>query len=446
MSKRLFTKYEIEVLSQNKYVENVSEKAITYTSEFRRLFIAENLNGKPSRAIFEACGFDIDIIGMKRIESSGGRWRRAYNKNGVLGLEDTRKGNSGRPLERELTIEEKFSRSEAKIKYLEAEIELLKKLDAHERRRLGKDCILAASEKYTLLEETISGNNLINMVGFLCGVAEVSRSGYYNYFSESSKKAREKRNLSDEELYIIIYEAYKFKGYPKGTKQIKMTLLNEYGVTFNLKRIRRIMKKYNIECQVRKANPYKRMAKATKEHTTLKNTLKREFKQEIPGKVLLTDITYLTYNGGKRAYLSAIKDASTGIVPAYIVSKNIDLSIATRTIDELMINKSFDIHSDAFIHSDQGVHYTSPIFQRLVKKSNLDQSMSRRGNCWDNAPMESFFGHFKDECSYKECKTFEELVTVIDAYMDYYNNYRCQWDLKKMTPIQYGNHLKFIAA
>ncbi|GAH15655.1 unnamed protein product, partial [marine sediment metagenome] len=58
---------------------------------------------------------------------------------------------------------------------------------------------------------------------------------------------------------------------------------------------------------------------------------------------------------------------------------------------------------------------------------------------------ESFFGHFKDECSYKECKTFEELVTAIDKYMDYYNNYRCQWDLKKMTPIQYGNHLNCIA-
>lgn len=446
MSKKLFTKREIKILSETKYVENVSEKAITYTSEFRRLFIAENLNGKTTRAIFEACGFDIDIIGTKRIESSGSRWRRAYNNHGVLGLDDTRKGNSGRPLERELTMEEKLFRSEAKIKYLESEIELLKKLDALERRRLGKNRVLSASEKYILIEETISRNNLINIVSFLCGVAEVSRSGYYNYFSESSQEIRAKRNLSDEELYTIIYKAYKFKGYSKGAKQIKMTLWTEYGVNFNLKRIRRIMKKYNIVCPIRKANPYKRIAKATKEHTTLKNTLNRDFKQKATGKVLLTDITYLTYGGGKRAYLSAIKDASTGIVPSYVISKNIDLTIATRTIDQLMNNKSFVLHNDAFIHSDQGVHYTSPIFQRLLKKSNLDQSMSRRGNCWDNAPIESFFGHFKDECSYRECKTFEELIIVIDNYMDYYNNYRCQWDLKKMTPIQYGNHLNCIAA
>lgn len=171
MSKKLFTKHEIKVLSQNKYIKNISEKAITYTSEFRRLFIAENLNGKSSRAIFEACGFDIDIIGMGRIDSSGCRLRRAYNKNGVLGLDDTRKGNSGRPLERDLTLEKKFSRSEARIKYLEAEIELLKKLDAHERRRLGRECVLSASEKYILIEEIISKNNLINMVVFLCTVA-----------------------------------------------------------------------------------------------------------------------------------------------------------------------------------------------------------------------------------------------------------------------------------
>ncbi len=79
------------------------------------------------------------------------------------------------------------------------------------------------------------------------------------------------------------------------------------------------MRKYNIVCNIRKANPYKRMAKATKEHTTQKNTLQREFKQDIRGKVLLPDITYLTYGNGKRAYLAAIKDASTGIIPSFVV-------------------------------------------------------------------------------------------------------------------------------
>ena len=87
------------------------------------------------------------------------------------------------------------------------------------------------------------------------------------------------------------------------------------------------------------------------------------------------------------------------------------------------------------------VDYTSPIFQKLVKKYGLGQSMSRRGNCWDNAPQESFFGHFKDETYIKTCDTLEQLKNEIKQYMIYYNYYRYQWNLKKMTPVQYRNHL-----
>ena len=91
------------------------------------------------------------------------------------------------------------------------------------------------------------------------------------------------------------------------------------------------------------------------------------------------------------------------------------------------------------------VDYTSPQFQKLVKKYKLGQSMSRRGNCWDNAPQESFFGHFKDEAYIKSCDTLEQLKNEIKQYMIYYNNYRYQWNLKKMTPVQYRNHLLNIA-
>jgi len=84
---------------------------------------------------------------------------------------------------------------------------------------------------------------------------------------------------------------------------------------------------------------------------------------------------------------------------------------------------------------------TSPIFQKLVKKSGLGQSMSRRGNCWDNAPQESFFGHFKAEAYIKTCDTLEQLKNEIKKYMIYYNYFRYQWNFKKMTPVQYRNHL-----
>ncbi len=133
MSKKLFSHKDIEVLSKNKYVKNVSEKGITYTDEFKRLFITENEKGKFPRDIFEECGFDIDVIGLKRIQSSGSRWRSAFRRNGVEQLQDTRKFNTGRPTEKDLSLEEKYEKLQAKLRLLQAENELLKKLERLER-------------------------------------------------------------------------------------------------------------------------------------------------------------------------------------------------------------------------------------------------------------------------------------------------------------------------
>jgi transposase InsO family protein len=242
----------------------------------------------------------------------------------------------------------------------------------------------------------------------------------------------------------IIKKAISFKNRKKGAKLIKMTLENSFEINYNLKRIRRITNKYGILCPIRKPNPYKKIAKATKEHSVVKNIVNRKFRNEIPGKVLLTDITYLNTVGG-RVYLSTILDASTNEILAHNLSKSLELELATTTIEKLMRNRKFKLSKNAIIHSDQGSHYTSPIFQRLLKKKGLTQSMSRRGNCWDNAPQESFFGHLKDESNIKECKTFKELEVEINDYMKYYNKYRCQWNLKKMTPVQYRNHLLKLA-
>ncbi len=300
---------------------------------------------------------------------------------------------------------------------------------------------MASEDKFLLIRSTIKKYKLKNMISHLCELSGVSRSGYYKYFSNKSEELRANRNANDELAKYYILKAFTFKKRKKGARQIKMVLENEFGVVYNLKRIRRIMKKYSIFCPIRKANPYRRMMNATKEHTVMPNLLNRKFKQNTPGKVLLTDITYLTYKNRKRAYLSTIKDSSTNEILAYNVSDSLSLEIAIDTITKLSLNKSVKLHSEAFIHSDQGVHYTSPKFQKLVKEIGLKQSMSRRGNCWDNAPQESFFGHFKDEVDFKNLETLEKLTDEIDNYMDYYNNHRYQWNLKKMTPVQYRNHL-----
>lgn len=116
------------------------------------------------------------------------------------------------------------------------------------------------------------------MVSYLCKLVGVSRSGYYRYFSEEAQLSRQASDQADETVKEIILKAFNFRGRKKGARQIKMTLENQYQITYNLKRIRRIMKKFQIICPIRKANPYRRMAKATKEHRTLPNLLNRKFK------------------------------------------------------------------------------------------------------------------------------------------------------------------------
>lgn len=138
MSNKIFTEDEITILSTNKYVKHVSAKGITYTDEFKQIFIIENEKGKFPRVVFEECGFDIDILGMERVRSAGKRWRAAYKEEGILGLTDTRKENSGRPREKDLSIEEKYERLKAQNTLLKAENELLKKIDILERRMTGK--------------------------------------------------------------------------------------------------------------------------------------------------------------------------------------------------------------------------------------------------------------------------------------------------------------------
>lgn len=297
------------------------------------------------------------------------------------------------------------------------------------------------SQVYEIIKELVQKYDEKAQIKYLCEIAKVSRSGYYNYFSKKSIENRNKKEIQDEKDRDIILDAFNRHGYKKGAKGIKMTLENEDKIIFNLKHIRRIMKKYNIICPIRKAEPYKQMLKKDLEHRTVENKLKREFKQNIPGKVLLTDITYLSYGYYKRAYLSTIKDASTNEIMAYRLSTNLYLDFVLNTMWDLTKQKEVPIPEDAFVHSDQGSHYTSPTFQSLLNELKLGQSMSRKGNCWDNAPQESFFGHMKDEVDFKSCSTFEELQVEIDKYIEYYNNYRYQWNLKKMSPVQYRNHL-----
>lgn len=249
-------------------------------------------------------------------------------------------------------------------------------------------------EKFKLIREMIQHDNNELNISWLCEMAGVSRSGYYNWLRSSEKRSnKEEQDRAD---FALILEAYKYRGYDKGRRGIYMRLLH-MSVQMNQKKISRLMKKYNLFCPIRKANPYRRMAKALKTDAISDNLVNREFTEHGAGKILLTDITYLFYNHGCKAYLSVIKDAYTKQILSYVVSESLEVDFVLETINILIDKHGRSLQTDAILHSDQGCHYTSISFRHLLKDKELRQSMSRRGNCWDNAPQESFFGHMKDE-------------------------------------------------
>jgi len=213
-----------------------------------------------------------------------------------------------------------------------------------------------------------------------------------------------------------------------------MGLKREKKIIMNHKKIIRIMKKYNLVAKIRRRNPYKAIMKKTAEHRTFPNKLDRVFTQTIPYKFFCTDITYIPFNS-RIAYLSVVKDIATGEIAAWYLLPYITVELVLKTIEQMRP------YQNALIHSDRGFHYTNPEYIEKVKALEMMQSMSRKGNCIDNAPIESFFGHLKDEIDYKNCRTFEELRLLIENYIRYYNNERAQWDRNKMTPVEYRDHL-----
>ena len=213
------------------------------------------------------------------------------------------------------------------------------------------------------------------------------------------------------------------------------------GETFAISKIRRLLRQNGIRTKVRSENPARQRMGKFMERNRKQNLLRREFRLHRPNEVRLTDVTYLDYGTGeekKRAYGSSCIDPVTGRLLVFHVAENNDIDLAMETMEKLSDCPSVE---GALFHSDQGILYFTDEFQEKVAEMGLVQSMSKRGNCWDNAPQESFFGHFKDECGYGSCESFEALRTMIDEYAWYYNNERRQWGRKRMTPVQYEAYL-----
>lgn len=275
-------------------------------------------------------------------------------------------------------------------------------------------------------------------IGLLCRIAKVLPSGYYTWHRNTSN--REKKSEADRILADAIRISCGKKLGKEGYRQVSM----RFKGTHNHKKIARVMKQYGLQARIRRADPYKHIPKDGGEHATAPNILKRAFDHTIlwPHRVFGTDITYIRVADGKGwAYLSTIKDLCSGEIVAHALSMHPDTDLVLTTLDRFACVVSLEDRLGGIMHSDQGCTYTAQRYQERVRQFGLRVSMSRRGNCIDNASMESFFGHLKDDLPETRQMHFQELRECVDSHIIQYNTERKQWSRNKMTPVEYRDHL-----
>lgn len=244
-----------------------------------------------------------------------------------------------------------------------------------------------------------------------------------------------KPNRDNKAEEMIRYLHKKRKG-KLGIRQMKLELFREFGVTMNHKKIARIKTENGLLTKIRRKRSYAQIKGAS--HKIYPNILDREFKADKPKEKILTDITQINYGSSQKAYLVAFKDLADKSIVSYKLSSSLEYPFVGDALKRVLESKA---EHQMLIHSDQGIHFSCRAFTKALSQSGVVQSMSRKGECHDNAPMESFFGLIKDHLDPKKCNKLEDLERQVDNAIKYYNYERPQIGLNKMSPVEYRRHI-----
>lgn len=263
----------------------------------------------------------------------------------------------------------------------------------------------------------------------LCRIAKVSRSGYYNWKQSSPSKL--------DNIDKLIYKYFYRKNGKVGYRTIKMYLKRTHNLIVNHKKILLSMRMQGLKTQIRKKK-YNTFSTTiiSASRQAFKNSVKGNFSPLKPDMIYSADVTEFKIKNSQKIFMYAVKDLCTKEIVAHNTSINPDVDLVTQNLEKRLLKLPVRVRKKLIYHTDQGTVFLSNAHISLTKKMKVTQSMSRRGNCLDNAPIESFFGHFKDEVDFKSWKNFEETKRKVDAYIKFYNNDRPQWELKRKTPAE----------
>lgn len=254
-------------------------------------------------------------------------------------------------------------------------------------------------------------------------MANLPRSTFFYHLSRKSDKNAKLRG----EIIAIFHENDGAYGYRRVT-----AALRNQGTKVNHKKVQRIMQQLDLKgkCKQRKYRSYRGEV-----GKTAPNRLAGNFTASRPNEKWLTDVTEFKCAEGK-LYLSPIKDQFNNEIISYDLSRSPNFSQTVRMLEGALAK--LPKGATPILHSDQGWQYQHPGYQNRLKTNGIEQSMSRKGNCFDNSAMESFFARLKTECYYgRKFNTYAELEQTIHDYIAYYNHERIQLKLKGLSPVQY---------
>ena len=259
----------------------------------------------------------------------------------------------------------------------------------------------------------------------MCNFFGISRAAYYAW---RMRKDRPDRNATRKQQILDTYAIDPSFGY----RRIYLWLYQNQNVVINQKAILRLMNCLGIRSIARRRKPYPKKRQLAVYHF-YNNVLNRDFTASRPNQKWVTDITFIATRQGW-AYLSVIKDLFDGFIVAHLISSSNSVALVTRTLQ--LAQEKEKVTNGLILHSDQGHQYTSHEYHSLTQEYNITPSMSRPSNCWDNAPIENFFSHLKQEALQElHNPTLEEVKQRVDEYINFFNYGRIQLKSRK-TPFQ----------
>lgn len=466
MHKGMFTEEELRYLRSLDAVERAEPLRITYSKEFKREFMRRYHEGERPRAIFEPAGLEAEPIGCKRIERACAHWREAETEDAPCmadgknpARDDMRARERRRASERCAAIrasrdrkaaemEEKLARQRrqaktreekpiasqaAEIAALKAQAKASEALGALARRTQRAPQATEKPERFEAIFRLRTDDPASN-ASAACEALGVSRRGHCGWMAAvPGRAAREKADLEAKEQAEA---AYGYRGFKKGSRQAVDCLRRKQGVAMNRKKVQRIARKHDLAPKRKKEDPCRPIGTDGLPKVAA-NVVNRQFRRGQPLKVISTDIAYLPGRDGF-GYLSGAIDCETGIVLAHVASSSMEEQLVLDAYDQL---KETELPDGIWACSDQGVHYTARAYRDKLEELGIGQPMSRKACCWDNAPIESFRGRMKEQIGDTSQMSHEEIVALVDDYIDCCNNERGQARLDWLTPMEYAAKL-----